>query len=1313
MAIATDLTVRDCEIANNVAQGIVARTRSNIRIEDNSQIVHNAGNGVYVLFNSVLLLKDSHIVNNYHGVHLSNNSRGVIRNTHITDNRGWGVSIENARGLVSITDSFINTNFLPGIYANKVTNLTLSKNQVNNNTSSGVVLINVNNASIKESNISDNRENGIFAIGPGKLTIEDNPDISLNDHRGISMKDNLTGSVTGNTVKDNKKGGIKIRNMPTRLELTKNEIIDNKGAATGGGILVWDNSNVVMTQNIIKKNKSNSSGGGIGVLNSTAVIGSRTRSERNIIEGNEALDGVGGGILVAGTSGVTIPGNVIKDNKAFTGPNSPGKGGGIGVLRGGSTVTITGNEIEDNKADNSGGGISMKLPSSGSVIGGRQSSDRNTIKDNKALDGNGGGMSIEGGDTEIRGNWIVDNTAESTRTGWGNGGGIAIRGGYNGLIAGNHIKNNTANEGGGIHADHSSPEIGDGGLAQVNIIKVNTANEQRPLGTPTSMRVGGGIYFEGATHSIVYRNSILGNKGTGIHLSGGDHNRIIKNHIGRETGGAKATNEGHGISLVESSDNTIGPGNVIAYNQGNGVSVGGGRSLRNTITKNTITNNAEMGIDNWSFGNREITPPILNQISSTVVTGSVKAPPRSIVEFFEDPDGEGERFLKQKSVAANGTFQLNRSFQNRGRNVTVTVRDPDGNTSEFSNIRLDLDGDGNHDGHVDNAVDDGLENTLPGVITLCNCDDDDKDGNKDNEGPEAGTIDNRPGHNDFDDLAPIILRQCRNIPPGWEVELTLHTPTNVAAGVGADSVVRIFADPRGPNATEILGPGTTTFPLPRDEPHDADMTQLSAGDINLAVEGLQFAGEVKLRVELRDNTGVVGSDEVQLKVSPLLLLGHLQAPTRSFVSQITLDPRSESAVYCTRRFPRARPGPAAAPGGVNDEIIPPALNGARDQWAQDEFQIGFQQAPYNEWHVVLDSKRDEDLNAFPGRSSNLAPPGLLGPEFGHIQISDGTPANSLDSFGNLEVSPPCRVSGIDYPFGRIYYGDGVPPGGRRMDANLSAFLNRQQVQAPVSLNSDWLLVGHVDEFMSIVPDPSGTHGWKVLIADSFLAVSVLAGLGKQPGVDFNLHIPQYTHFNFGTVVDRVGALLTRKLNTPVPAVPPAGLPGSARIMDYNINEVNNILFGPPGSLGGLYADIRTAFGLANTDFIRIPVLFNRMTALGLTGAEAITPDMVNSAVYGSVFIAPDNFLHNVGITEEDADSDFRLDPGEDRIQGGSLPNGLLDTLRDPFHTYTNGVLPPGITPRYIDDWEIYHVRSGEVHCSSNEVRNIPATRWWN
>lgn len=35
-------------------------------------------------------------------------------------------------------------------------------------------------------------------------------------------------------------------------------------------------------------------------------------------------------------------------------------------------------------------------------------------------------------------------------------------------------------------------------------------------------------------------------------------------------------------------------------------------------------------------------------------------------------------------------------------------------------------------------------------------------------------------------------------------------------------------------------------------------------------------------------------------------------------------------------------------------------------------------------------------------------------------------ASSLDSFGNLDVSPPVTVGGIEYPLGRVLIGGSFP-----------------------------------------------------------------------------------------------------------------------------------------------------------------------------------------------------------------------------------------------------------------------------------------------
>jgi len=102
-----------------------------------------------------------------------------------------------------------------------------------------------------------------------------------------------------------------------------------------------------------------------------------------------------------------------------------------------------------------------------------------------------------------------------------------------------------------------------------------------------------------------------------------------------------------------------------------------------------------------------------------------------------------------------------------------------------------------------------------------------------------------------------------------------------------------------------------------------------------------------------------------------------------------------------------------------------------------------------------------------------------------------------DNGGNYLVSPP--IPG--YPYGRIIYGD---DGSEKCHAG--AFFKAQRHQKPIVLDSTWMDVGHVDEFLSIVPDYSETADaakpFKVLIASPRLAFLLLWASARQ------LHYPQ-------------------------------------------------------------------------------------------------------------------------------------------------------------------------------------------------------------
>ncbi|NXA60051.1 PADI2 deiminase, partial [Mohoua ochrocephala] len=105
------------------------------------------------------------------------------------------------------------------------------------------------------------------------------------------------------------------------------------------------------------------------------------------------------------------------------------------------------------------------------------------------------------------------------------------------------------------------------------------------------------------------------------------------------------------------------------------------------------------------------------------------------------------------------------------------------------------------------------------------------------------------------------------------------------------------------------------------------------------------------------------------------------------------------------------------------------------------------------------------------------------PDFGYVHKEPlFEAAASLDSFGNVEVSPPVAVAGKEYPLGRILIGSSFPAsGGRRMTRLVRDFLCAQRVQAPVELYSDWLAVGNLNEFVTFVPT-SNKKRFRMLLA---------------------------------------------------------------------------------------------------------------------------------------------------------------------------------------------------------------------------------------
>jgi protein-arginine deiminase len=246
----------------------------------------------------------------------------------------------------------------------------------------------------------------------------------------------------------------------------------------------------------------------------------------------------------------------------------------------------------------------------------------------------------------------------------------------------------------------------------------------------------------------------------------------------------------------------------------------------------------------------------------------------------------------------------------------------------------------------------------------------------------------------------------------------------------------------------------------------------------------------------------------------------------------------------------------------------------------------------------------------------------------------------IDWYGNLEVSPPVKSrDGREFPFGRILVG---VQGGLGMHPDVLAFLEAQCLQwPPLTIDTSWLLVGHVDEVVSFVPAPD-RRGFRVLLPSTSLAKAILGELASR-----------------GLAGEAVFA----------------GHPGETTVaellekvaMSEENTRIQNILY-------ETRACLREGLGVDDDDFIEIPVLFR--------DGVAVIPNCVNGLICNGHAVLPDPLGPQV-----DGDDAF----------AASIRTVLTNL---------------GVKVHFVDVWESYHTRLGEIHCGTNAIRRIKEPAWW-
>ncbi|KFP08458.1 Protein-arginine deiminase type-1, partial [Calypte anna] len=512
-----------------------------------------------------------------------------------------------------------------------------------------------------------------------------------------------------------------------------------------------------------------------------------------------------------------------------------------------------------------------------------------------------------------------------------------------------------------------------------------------------------------------------------------------------------------------------------------------------------------------------------------------------------------------------------------------------------------------------------------GAVLLVNCDRDSPGmGNTDSSEVAIRTT------ADLQDMSVMVLRTQGPRAIFDDYQVVLHLPERDADKVRVFHAVQSDSQP---SYKPVLGPDKLSYVL----------DHVGSGENTFYVEGLAFpdegfSGLVSFSASLLEITHKVGTpiftDTVVFRVAPWIMTPNTQLPLEVFVCSIRKGP-DPNQVFLEDLQVLLRK--------TNCKLtICSEMETRSDRWIQDELEFGYVEAPHKTFPVVFDSPRNRGLKDFAFKK-------ILGPDFGYVtREPPGTEVTSLDSFGNLDVSPPVTVRGKEYPLGRILIGSPLPwASGRRMSKAVRNFLYAQKVQAPVEVYSEWLTVGHVDEFLTFVP-AYDRKGFRLLLASPSACYKLFTEKQRQ---------------GHGEASQLVGEKGTERRSID-DILADESLRKDNRHVQHCIDWNRDLL--------------KEELGLSEPDIIDIPQLF----ICNGSRADAFFPDMVNMLVLGKHLGIPKPFGPQVG--------------------GRCCLEERVRELLEPL----------GLTCTFIDDYFSYHLLSGEVHCGTNVRRKPFAFKWW-
>ncbi|WP_031480007.1 protein-arginine deiminase domain-containing protein [Streptomyces bicolor] len=481
-------------------------------------------------------------------------------------------------------------------------------------------------------------------------------------------------------------------------------------------------------------------------------------------------------------------------------------------------------------------------------------------------------------------------------------------------------------------------------------------------------------------------------------------------------------------------------------------------------------------------------------------------------------------------------------------------------------------------------------------------------------------------------------------------------------------------------------------------------TRLSAAELRSGVEfGVEatdiirdtakWDGRAVIRLSVT-SAGATTSDTVTLRVAPLLTHHHLQNTQAVMVTKL---PGNSPADQPYRQFVKNLETEVRR-AGITKPLV--TFDKYGDIWAQDFVEPAYvsMTGPGGRRQAMRVMLRSAQPDREAGRELFEK---LRGRDVGVVQVSGvrDSEEHTLNSTGNLETIPPYTHGGRSFPAGRVIMGQRKDTGSKPAQA-MRTLLKSQGLQDPLLLDTSWLGVGHVDEFVQFLPADT-PRGWRIGVADPRAGLKLLQD------------------------AQRDGHGRTRMFSVP-------GLGGEPAPKETIDQALASRHFVADNTMAAQRIEanldiLKRETGVTDAEIVRVPALYTREAEMSAAdGQDVPVPRLTRMGGDPALVKSLDKYGQQKWLDQGRGAPGARAAVRTSAYVPGAV-NGVL-LARDRYlaprqwgpviggkDIFTQAVTAvytrAGLKVSYIDDWYTYHLGMGEVHCGTNTLRDASAA-WW-